>query len=1032
MSLFKNRNGYTGLILVFLFFVSSVNSQAPNVLGFKVLYETYYSGGQCVFDFEVNLDVDFNQYTFSLNPYTSTVFAKNVVEGKSLIRVRTETGLGNNIIINANFVDALTNSYQITLGILECIDYPANLAYQEIVSDYPNTVGPQEVLYFFRISNFAKQFSGPCYPQSSPYSCSLSQYAPKTDPSLFLISIKPITASELEVSNLIIEIFEPIGKTFTFTSLMAPFGSLQSTLLVPPPSVFITTTSETNTYILFNILGDYRSMNLGLIFLGQQTNGALNYKRVKGGVLDSTFLIMLTNSPSSDSPAEDICEISFYNGASKALNLATIHNSRGSLNLISNVLPLASPFPLDNHSNFINVSFLATTYTQDMLYTLIDSSMQMDIKYPFGYKSGNLKTYTFEITELTSKYEKTASSMVIATHSTMSFGPIPIYSTNPIQIDTTPPVINDIQTTRVNNSFIKISLNITDDISGFAVAILGGPGFEKDVIEVLPHHIVKGDLNNGVFEIITDTIFKLSGEVSVADRASNNLKFQFADNVYNVNGKSIDLLQDKLSPETITLFYFEKPIVDVSQQGQSNTLYLNFIGAGPHSKVFFDLLLNTLVETVDIYDQSQFHYWDPVLNLIKIDFYLPKGLASGELNYLLQFTKPVTSQLLSQILGSNSTLTIAEDVTANQLPPLVTKIIASQPFYMLGATQNANIGWSIEVETPKHRLKSALFTVTSDYDPVGVNYTFNSPIFTITNNFVIDFQVSGDSRSQIYTISYAYLEDDEGLKSGFRAKPWTNAFFQVEIPSITVTCPLIIDSQGPTVLSFERISPQPFNPLGSNRKLKYEYEAYDPSGILERLKPSVFLNGRLNTKSFFNLYKKSLFECETSITFSNSTNVRYESTCDVPYGLGYPDGLLVSVYGFVDKYMNVFGLSSQDLQINNYEYYLNGSVSTPLAPIIESINNFNGNGKLELHGSRFGSSGTTIIEIKTQGTNSFTVLSPSFHDFSSVYISFDYQSADSFYIRIKNEYDTNYSNEYYVQLSENSSSSPSSSSSSHS
>ncbi|KAF2068431.1 hypothetical protein CYY_010243, partial [Polysphondylium violaceum] len=949
-----------------------------------------------------------------------------IADGKSLLLIQMETGLGS-FPIEAT-VDSAVSMLDPNF---ECINYPANLAYQPITTDYPDVIKPNGIEYYFRVANFERRFgTGACTTQE-PFKCTLTQYAPDTDPTLFMLSVSPIYDSFNFVSTIDVTITEPIAKIFTFATELTPIGASQVNIISQPTGIVYFKSVDPNSFILLNVQGDSSKSLMGYKKLGTYENGEFKYQRVKSSQLDTTFLIRFNNMPVVTGDNEGV--LSFYDGANGPYNFHSVHNSQAGLELATRSSGTMYAF---NFNQFLmEIEFDSQTYTQEsMMFMFNVHYNEPYFTYPMGYSSGNLKDYTFKFTQVTSPYENTPLTYMAFIHSGFSNFPITTYTPNPIAIDSTPPEIVDFQAITFNNSFITLRLHIKDDISGFAMAQINKFGVLADTIDILPQHLVQGDLNDGIYEVIAESMFKKSWPIVAVDRSLNSATFDMS-GVYNLNGKSINILKDNLSPETITMFYFEKPIVDVSQQGQSNTLYLNFIGAGPHSKVFFDLLLNipdpSFILTSDIkYDSSFYHYWDPVLNLIKIDFYLPKGLVAGELNYYLQFNKPLSYQSLYQIVGSNSTLTIADDDTSNQLPPLVTMITTSEPTSILTISDTFTIQWTMRVETPKHRLKLAIFTISSDFDPVGVNITFqNFPPNYSLNYYDIGayFEVSGDSRSQIYTISYAYLEDDEGLKSGFNALPWTNAFFQVEIPSITVTCQPVSDSLGPSVLYFTKMPSPPIDLVGQNRRVVFQYEAQDPSGILERLKPVVHLSGSMNTKLMFQSYRKSVFLCETNLTLYTTTNAKYESICDIPFGFGYPDGLLVSVYGFVDKYMNVFGYSSNDLKNQGYEYFINGSTSSK-APVIESSNNYNGAGVLTLNGYRFGlDSANTIVEIKTN--NAFSPYVPQFKLFNSYYISFDYQSAQPFYIRIKNGYDPNYSNEYFVDFATDGSSTVSSSSS---
>ncbi|KAF2073192.1 hypothetical protein CYY_005510, partial [Polysphondylium violaceum] len=1007
---------------------------APNILNFRQIsmgYASASTGWNCEYTFQVTLDINYFDYIMTIPVLDFHNANPTVVNGSTLLNIGTSTSLGTYHIVGEFSKDS--NTYPVTFGDdFQCIEPPPTLAYEEFPSDF--NLEPQltasRFTYFFRAKNYERRANNGagCSLDTNLFVCHLIQPDYVSDPTLFTLVIYPLISQNIaSPSTVSLTLTEPVSHSMTFTNLLEPYGSLASNVLVPPPAMVYKKDSDPNTYVLFSVQGDSTNLFLGV---DQSGSGYMSYAPVKGDSQSQTYLIRYRNNPTTSSQS---CNIVFYNGAAGTQHLTSIINGVPSLTIFQTYISSVQQLDPNGHTHIIQVIYIKSTYLDELFsYSLDNYFFEPSITFPLGYESGDLKEYYFSMSQMTSPFSQSQLTSISGTNSEFVTTNIGSYGVSPLAIDTLPPVINDVQTFRLNSSFVLLRINITDDVSGFSMLQFGG-GLDYLVIDVLPHHLVKGDLNNGVYEIITDTLFKTPSTVAVADRASNRVMFTY-DGVYNVNGKKLDLLQDILSPDTITLFYFEKPIVDVSQQGHNNTLYLNYIGAGPHSKVMFFPLFNTPDHTDVQQDPSNHYHWDPVLNLIKIDFYIPSGLVAGKLKYVISSKTGFNDEMVVQILGSNSTLTILSDSNANQLPPLVIGITA-QPNSPIAITDPTNIGWVIKVETPRHRLKSALFTVTSDYDPVGFNFTFNPNNNLHINDLVINFQVLGSSRSQIYTISYAYLEDDEGLKSGFNALPWTNAFFQVEIPSITVACP-ILTSNPPILLSFKQISTNPINLIGANRKVVYEYEASSSRGLLARIKPVVYLTGSLNTKALLTYIRQSNFQCQTEIVSSNSTNTKYQSLCDIPFGYGYPEGLLVSVYGFVNGYMEIGGYSANSLRLKGFDYFINGSTSSfpSLPPVIDSSNNYTGSGTLELRGYRFGSSSQNLaMEIRTQG-QLYTVYNPTYHHFNGFSLSFDYQSIEPFLIRFKNDNDPNYSNEYLVDpwgIGWDSSSSSATSSSSH-
>jgi len=1001
--------------------IFGVISQTPKLLHFKSLLETYDNGG-CKINFLFSFDIDLSRYIFDIDfgggggsttsspqysmfDGTGTVGVMGIsIPSGTLPLVATLTDLNDNL-----------NVHTIQLGYdFQCFA-PSNLQYESLsAADYQNILQPFGILYYFRVRNFERYFeTAGCSSQqpNPPYGCFIYQSNYEVDPSLFHMSILPIYTKDYNPSPQF-QINTPVSQSLSFTSLLQGFGSLQLTNVTYPPSVFHSNDLEPASYFLFNVSGGDTT---NLLFtlkpdIDSTMNGFITVAPVQGDQFERTYLVRYLNFPYLSTVQAST--VSIYNGLDDYTQVMTVLNLASNNVYSSNGNAIVEPF--DSYSFLLQLDFNSITATEFNFFIISNNRRFPTVSYPFGYSSGDLKNYRFSMSFLTNQYEKISLSSFDVYHSSPFSVQIPSYTTNPKVVDQYPPIIHNIESFRINNTFILMRFNISDDYSGFGMLQIGQAD-DFYTIELLPQHLVKGDLNNGIYEVITDTLFKSFYSLFMIDRSSSYIMFsEQYKKIYNMNGQTINLLQDNLTPQTINLFYFKKSVVDLTLDGYNNTLYLNFTGAGPHSKVFFDTLLNTYDHGTIQKDPSYYHYWDNELNLIRIDFYLPKGLVSGPINYIFGCFKALSYTTIYQIVGTNSTLLVVSDSSASQLPPIVDVISSPTNPVTLGKTGSQLVGWDVVVSTPIRDLKKAIFRVTSDYDLVGHGFQF-TPSPGPTNNFQIRFPVVGDARTQNYTISFAYFEDAGGLKSGHNNAPWIDAFFKVEIPYLIVNCDPITDTQGPELLSFKSdYNASTYSLVGPNRKITYDFEVYDASGIETRLDPKIYLSGTTITMSQLWIQRKTQYQCKNQIISSNSTNVIYKAICDVPFGLGYPDGLLVSIYGIVDKYLNIRGYSSHDLKTKGIDPFINGSIPM-LSPVIESSKEYNGVGALQLGGFRFGfNSNDIIIEIMKQGGEFIEYTPTSFNYFNSFSLSFDYQTTEPFKIRLKNDVDQGYSNEYLI------------------
>ncbi|KAF2074676.1 hypothetical protein CYY_004026 [Polysphondylium violaceum] len=376
------------------------------------------------------------------------------------------------------------------------------------------------------------------------------------------------------------------------------------------------------------------------------------------------------------------------------------------------------------------------------------------------------------------------------------------------------------------------------------------------------------------------------------------------------------------------MVYFENNYIDLTFSAQTNYLYFNFTTAGPDTTIYF--VCHIYPEPVNYRDYP--FYYNEILQLYVIQFTLPMKLLEQELDYSIWISSyEITSEAIQAKFTTNGTLHVLSE-SGDQFPPLIKSISAIQTpvsiTYSATDTTPQSLGWIVKIDETTG-LESANFTVTSDLDIVGYNFTFLPQdaisVDGITLTFSISFNMApiNCTKSHVYKISFASLRDITGRVSQFNAinyqldpPTFLNPFYNFASAetSVTLTCldTPTLDVTPPKLKSIMYYTPSEYlNTATQFRSLAVTFIFEDTFGILYKNLPVMFLQS-------FVADELQVIACETPTILSTSvlTRVTYTTNCKYPYGFGYPNHILISISGVFDTSYNLGYINNNYLDTN--------------------------------------------------------------------------------------------------------------------
>ncbi|EFA82091.1 carbohydrate-binding domain-containing protein [Heterostelium album PN500] len=492
------------------------------------------------------------------------------------------------------------------------------------------------------------------------------------------------------------------------------------------------------------------------------------------------------------------------------------------------------------------------------------------------------------------------------------------------------------------------------------------------------YHLVKGNINNGVFELIVDWIgmefnsfiYPVSyyptrdGAVTVETQAVNDM-FQFL--------PQIPSQLTQFTVDDITSFKFEPNVVDVSNGTGSTTLIFNFSNskATDRPSIYFPSYshLPGIIDTNNVFTG----YYNASTNMFNIPITIRQQLFSRSLNYnLTSAPSYISRDFISLKFGSDAFINVVSDfytsiTDADEMGPNV-EVLKQYPgnTVTVQATDDVTIGWDFILNDKPSGFSHGVAMISSNIDIIPINITFTSLNNTdgdeFYGNYSIRLPINGNCRSQVYHIDlvlYDYLGNEAASNYGNSITPRLNPFFKLwgdltkeALTNITVNCAITPDIMAPAVTAFTLLTPT--IDVGSNNRI---FQATftvtdDLSGISTNPKdyPVVVLSY---------LYGENTILTST-LSSTNGLSSIFTVNSQLPYGFAMKGNYLISIYGVVDKHKNLGGITSSEMKTAGMTYFgtTTFGVTTPVLETADRLTNVGG--PIYIRGKKMGFDSDTV------------------------------------------------------------------------
>eukprot|EP01132_Coremiostelium_polycephalum_P002695 gene2695-3344_t len=589
-----------------------------------------------------------------------------------------------------------------------------------------------------------------------------------------------------------------------------------------------------------------------------------------------------------------------------------------------------------------------TKVTYSLFY---DQTVTYPVEYPFGITDGDMNKYTYSSGIYIPKYfvgDRSGSYQTISNGFPWSLGRLP----QPIN-DTTAPKLLSFEMIPIKGGKVLMRAHAKDNLSG-VYRIKAQEG-----MVMTSNDLVSGDVYDGYYEKIFNMF--IGGpypQLTIIDRCGNTFTstLQFLDLVPNKIPLN-PIFDTDDTQYKFTEFRFEFNDIDVTENSQMNTLYLNFPGSDPKNPPYvifvknqFLYLFNSLLSIKDI----NYGFWNETTSVFEIKFNVPARLSLDRFNYILVAgNRYYESSNLERVLGDVAGLRVKSQVY-DTIGPFVSNLTKY--------SQDNNIGWLVEIEDSPNGFEYGIFNISSDLDHEVYSFTFKPSDLLFGDEFKgtynISIPIDLKCRTQKFTFKSVYLVDKQGYVTDnldtYLVDPLAKFRHIIDQYSITLNCNYI-DIEPPilTIFTF----PDVVN-VGAgikDRILNFTIQVSDNLGISKRHNPYVYLTGVsldvVKTRS-------QLISMDSSDKIAN-----YFCEVEVPFGFAIGETIMVSIYGLVDKNLNINGYSPLDLSQNSFLFSIKPEF-TSIIPWINSASEFSDKSTtLELNGQGFGMNRTIIKAI---------------------------------------------------------------------
>ncbi|KAN0042648.1 hypothetical protein ACTA71_011457 [Dictyostelium dimigraforme] len=519
------------------------------------------------------------------------------------------------------------------------------------------------------------------------------------------------------------------------------------------------------------------------------------------------------------------------------------------------------------------------------------------------------------------------------------------------------------------------------------------------ILNLSPINMVSGDLFNGVWETVYHSVMKgdilqLFLKVSTFSGMVNQYKIDSPFLLQNPTKlfQFPSLETKEFNFEDLVNITFLYKNVDVTNQSISNIFYFNFTNINRYRNlsIGFSLmdpktLADSQFDRFFIYDDTvseNYNFAEWVDNRYQVMFTIPPNTMPGIANYYLTFSKEI--RIYSSELPQSAQLNLISN-NIDIYGPIFSKIIKRTSTSTIGT-----FGWLVTIEDTMNGLKNGYITVKGVIDSSVHNFTIEPSKAINGNKWIGDYEIYIKENQlqciqQSYEITDVILYDTFGNQASFikfnlevssmKFNPFINYLNDTTIVTITPNniCSGIKDSSGPTLLSFTSSTNSLDVGSLNNRSVTFEFECEDlETGIRDNQFPIVYL-------STINL---DIHKCISTNSTPFQIRTKFTCTTTVPIGFGYPTGIILSVYGFINNGGYYSGYSTQSLKDLGFDHSIDTNKYTGNQPIVSSTNSIsNYGGKLMIYGRMltcegFGSTVAVLLKYLDDVSGNYISITP--------------------------------------------------------
>jgi len=528
-----------------------------------------------------------------------------------------------------------------------------------------------------------------------------------------------------------------------------------------------------------------------------------------------------------------------------------------------------------NSRNIVSQIYSITLLlSQDLLFPMTPTTQFLE-DGAFGIVGGTFDNFNSEINLPISVYSNQQPLIYYVFEYEIKLLPPP-----PSIVDTTNPVLNYLQVIPLSvgsNRYFIIRASISDDLSGFRMIVFVSLVGKLNILS--SKDLIQGDPLNGVYEKVYDNPNIEVVYFHLVDYAAN--KFSYGSYMFTYDLASGIPISNPLNygnPQSRSFTYarWSHNDIDVSTIPYSTQFIFNLTNADKYLCPVISYSFDNLPK------RSYYGGWNESTQQYEVIVQLPLRMFTGFLQYTIQIGgNSMTWSDLNPIFSSSELRVISQD--ADMFGPEIIDLV-QVPGQIVNVPAVSIIGWDFKVYDKLNGFEYGNITVVSEFDQTEYTFVLNPALETQA----IRINLNATCISQSFSIKSLYLVDKGGYESDIN-NGFIN-YLDLTYQKINVTCPGIATSYPPVLKSFT--ASKTSVDVGSNDRVVHcilivEDETH---GINIHKLPYIYISAN-----------NEIIKKQMKFQQLSGSEATFVCSIELPYGFGYPENVLVSVYGVANN-----------------------------------------------------------------------------------------------------------------------------------